>query len=102
MDRRKRIKPGAKVGLKLTAAQRKLVLDDLMVLDESYAQAIRETPTDQPVQFSLDEWEDFGGYIAAEANHTEDKKLGNRTAGTSSCGALSRTVFEDKHGYEPW
>lgn len=78
MDRRKRIKPGTNVGLKLTAAERKLILDDLMVLDDSYAQAIRETPTDRPVQFSLDEWEDFGGYIAAEANHTEDKKLGKK------------------------
>lgn len=78
MDRRKRIKPGTKVGLKLTAAERKLILDDLMILDDSYAQAIRETPTDQPVQFTLDEWEDFGGYIAAEANHTEDKKLGKK------------------------
>lgn len=78
MDRRKQIKPGTKVGLKLTAAERKLLLDDLIVLDDSYAQAIRETPTDQPVQFTLDEWEDFGGYIAAEANHTENKKLGKK------------------------
>ena len=77
MNRRKQIEPGSKVGLKLTAAERKLLLD-LTCLDDNYAQVIRDTPTGEPVQFTLDDWEDFGGYIAAEANHTEDKKLGKK------------------------
>ena len=81
MDRRNWIKPGTKVGLSLTVAERKVILDNLMSLDDSYAQVIRETPTDQPVQFSLDEWEDFGGCIADEANHTEDQKLGKKLDG---------------------
>jgi len=75
MPTRKQITATTKVPLKLTAAERKLILDDLMSLDDNYAQAIRETPTTRPVQFTLDEWEDFGGYIAAEANHTPDKKV---------------------------
>lgn len=75
MNTRKHIQPGTKIGLKLTAAEQKLILDDLMCLDDDYAQVIRDTPTDEPVQFTLDEWDDFGGYIAAEANHTEDKTL---------------------------
>ena len=78
MNRRKEIKPGIKVGLKLTAAERKLIFNDLMSLDDNYAQAIRETPRNRPVEFTLDEWEDFGGYVAAEANHAKDKKLGKK------------------------
>ena len=78
MNTRKHIKPGTKIGLNLTAAERKLILDDLMSLDDNYVQVIRDTPANQPVQFTLDEWDDFGGYIAAEANHTEDKKLGKK------------------------
>ncbi len=77
MRSRKQIEPGSKVGLKLTAAERKLLLD-LTCLDDNYAQVIRNTPTAEPVQFTLDDWEDFGGYIAAEANHTENTKLGKK------------------------
>ena len=71
----KHIRPGEKVGLKFSAAERKLILDDVMCLDDEYADAIRQTPANQPVELTLDEWDDLGGYIAAEANHTEDKKL---------------------------
>jgi hypothetical protein len=75
MDHRKHIHPDEKVGLKLSRTERKLILDDLMCLDDDYAQVIRDTPDDQPVQFTLDDWDDFGGHIAAEANHTEDKRV---------------------------
>jgi hypothetical protein len=77
MRTRKHIQPGGKVGLKFTAAERKLILD-LMCLDDNYAQVIRDTPAKEPVQFTLDDWEDLGGHIAAEANHTDDKKLGKK------------------------
>lgn len=69
---KKRIQPGETVPLKLTAAERKLVLEDLMCLDEEYNQIIRSTPAGKPVMMSLDGLEDFGGYIAAEANHCDD------------------------------
>ena len=75
MPQRKQIKPGEKVGLKLTAAERKLILNDLMCVEEEHVQTIQDTPPEQPVQFTLDELDDLGGYIAAEANHTTDKKL---------------------------
>ncbi len=78
MPTRKHIEPDTKIGLKLTAAERKLILDDLMCLDDTYADAIRDTPDDQPVQFTLDDWDDLGGFIAAEANHTEDRKAGKK------------------------
>ncbi len=76
MPQRKQIKPGDKVGLKLTAAERMLILNDLIGVDQKHIQTIRDTPPEQPVQFTLDELDDLGGYIAAEANHTTDKKLG--------------------------
>ena len=78
MPTAKHIQPGTKIGLKLTAAERQMLLDDLMCLDDNYPQVIRDTPADQPIQFTLDDWDDFGGYIAAEANHTDDKKLGKK------------------------
>jgi len=78
MNTRKHIQPGTKIGLKLTATERNLILADIMSLDDNYAQVIRDTPANQPVQFTLDDWDDFGGYIAAEANHAKDKKSGKK------------------------
>jgi hypothetical protein len=74
MPTRKQIQPGETVPFKLTATERKLVLEDIMCLDEDYEQIIRETPTGKPVMMTLDELDDFGGYIAAETNHCDDKK----------------------------
>lgn len=71
---KKQILPGEKVPLKLTATERKLVLEDLMCLDQDCEQIIRSTPSGKPVMMTLDELEDFGGYIAAESNHCDDKK----------------------------
>jgi hypothetical protein len=76
MPTAKHIHPDTKIGLKLTATERKLILNDLICLDDDYAKVIGDTPADQPVQFTLEDWDDLGGYIAAEANHAEDKKTG--------------------------
>ncbi len=81
MPQRKQIKPGEKVGLKLTADERTLVLNDLMCMDEEYIQTIQDTPPEKPVQFTLDELYDFGGYVVAEANHTEDKMFQKKLDG---------------------
>lgn len=78
MPTRKYIQPGEKVPLKLTATERKLILDDLMCLDKENEQVIRETPPGKPVMMSLDALDDFAGYIAAEANHCEDEKKRNK------------------------
>ena len=75
---KKRIPPGDKVPLKLTPAETKAILEDLMCLDRECEQIIQETPAGKPVMMSLDDLEDFAGYVAAEANHTEDKKLGRK------------------------
>ena len=75
MPRRKQIKPGEKVGLKLTTSERNLILNDVMAVDEELIQAIRNTPPRKPILFDLDDLDCLGGCIAAEANHTTDKKF---------------------------
>jgi len=74
MPTKKQIQPGQKVPLKLTAAERKLVLDDVSCLDTGYEQIIRDTPSGKPVMMTLDDLDDFSGYIAADANHCDDNK----------------------------
>ena len=71
---KKHIQPGEQVPLKLTAAERKLVLEGLLCLDKEYEEIIRGTPSGKPVMMTLADLDDFGGYIAAEANHCDDKK----------------------------
>lgn len=74
MPSKKQIQPGEKVPLKLTAAERKLILDDLMCLDQDSEQIIRDTPIGKPVMMTLDDLDVFGCYIAAESNHCDDGK----------------------------
>ncbi len=78
MPNKKQIQPGEKVPLKLTAAERKLVLEELMCLDQDYEQIIRGTPSGKPVMMTLDDLEDFGGYNAAKANHCNDENQQNK------------------------
>jgi hypothetical protein len=75
MGSRKYIKPGELLCLKLTRAERKLILDDPICIHDELADPIRSTPLDAPVRLSLDDLEDLGGYVAAEANHTSDPRL---------------------------
>jgi hypothetical protein len=72
--RKKLIQPDEKVPLKLTVAELKLILEDVMCLDRNYEEIVRNTPSGMPVMMKLYELEDFGGYIAAEANHCDDPK----------------------------
>ncbi len=46
----KQIQPGEEVPLKLNAAERKLILDDLLCLDQVSEQIIRETPISKSVK----------------------------------------------------
>lgn len=64
MPSKKQIKLGEKVPLKLTAGEPKLVLEDLTCLDPDYEKIIRDTPGGKPVMMTLDDLDDFGGYIA--------------------------------------
>lgn len=75
MSKRKHIQPGEEVPLKLTATERKLMLENVLFIDAKHEALIRETPDDDPLMITLDDCDDFSGYIAAEANHCSDKKL---------------------------
>ncbi len=54
------------------------MLEGLLCLDKEHEQLIRDTPSGKPVMMSLDALDDFASYIAAEANHCEDKKKRNK------------------------
>jgi hypothetical protein len=75
MTPRKKIKPGDKIGLKLTAEERLVLLDELNCLPSELERIIRRTPAAKPVLLTLDNLDELDGYVAAEANHAKDKKL---------------------------
>ncbi len=75
MKGKRRIKPGEKLGLKLTLAQRGLLLESLLLIPREVEDAIRSTPPGEPLMFTLDELDDLAGHVAAAANHAEDKSL---------------------------
>ena len=64
-----------KLGLRLTLAERKLILEDPIHIHDEIADPFRATPTGAPVLLTLDQLEHLGSHVAAEANHTPDKKL---------------------------
>src|SRR5689334_11616688 len=78
MPAKKLIRPDEKLPVKLTAAERKLVLEGLTCPDEQIEQVVRETPAGEPVRLTLDDLDDLGGFIAAEANHCPDKSKAKR------------------------
>ncbi len=70
---KKHIRPGEKVPLKLTAAQRALIVNEVTCLDQGYEQTIRDTPLVESIMMTLDELDDFAGFVAAEANHCDQR-----------------------------
>jgi hypothetical protein len=78
MTRKKVIKPGEKVGLKLTQAQRSLLLDALHMISKEIERAIQTTPVDEPLMLTLGDLDDLAGHVAAGASHAEDKALGGK------------------------
>jgi len=70
----KYIRPDTKVGLRLTAKERRLILN-LACLDGECEEIVRGTLMGKPILLTLDQWDDFSCYIAAKANHTDDDKL---------------------------
>ena len=75
MPAKKRNQSDERLGIKLSLEERKLILGDPIRIHQELADPIRATPTGAPVLLTLDDLEDLVGYIAAEANHTKDKKL---------------------------
>jgi hypothetical protein len=75
---KKFVRPDEKLRLNLTAAERELALEGLTCLDQEIARIVRETPSGDPVKLTPDDLADFGGFIAAEANHCPDKSKARR------------------------
>jgi Plasmid pRiA4b ORF-3-like protein len=75
MTEKTHIHPDEKIGLKLTGAERKLILEGLIHIDDELAVPIRNTPANAPVMLTLDDLDDLAGCVAAEANHTTNKGL---------------------------
>ena len=75
MARKRRIQADEKIGLKLTQAERHLLLHALLLPPKGVEQAVRATPPSEPLMLSLDELDDLAGHVAAAANHAEDTKL---------------------------
>ena len=69
------IKPGQKLELDLTPAERKTILESLTLLPPEYEAMLKKVHPEQPLLLTLDDLEDFSGYVAAESNHTTNKKL---------------------------
>jgi hypothetical protein len=97
MTRKKQMKPGEKVGLTLTQAERMLLLNAMHGLTEEIRDVMRATPTAQPVMLTLDNLDDLKGHVAAKANQTKDKKLRQRL------DAISEKIQShlDRHDDEP-
>jgi hypothetical protein len=74
---RQRIRPDDRVSLELSDRERELLLNAFA--HEELISRLRRVP--QPDQspadsFTLDELDELAGHVAAEANHTKDRKLG--------------------------
>jgi hypothetical protein len=63
------------VGLRLTQAERKLILDSSAALPKDFTQVIESAPARQPIMMTLDGWRELVGHIASEANGAEDETL---------------------------
>lgn len=76
MAKKVRIPEGQPVGLKLTQPEREFLLDALILIDEEVEDKLRAAPPgESKVMLTLDELDLLAGCVAAEANHTEDRKL---------------------------
>lgn len=75
--RSKRIQPDDKVPLRLSGRERELIADETFAPDY-LTNRLRLVPVGEKrpaAAFTLDEWEELHGYVAAAANHCKNRKL---------------------------
>ncbi|MDA0337015.1 MAG: hypothetical protein O2782_17760 [bacterium] len=79
MVKRKRIDEGEQIQVKMIVQDRELIREHTTA-DSDYADRLQEVPgrRDLSGEYTLEDLEDLLGFIAAEANHTEDAKLRRR------------------------
>ena len=71
---KKKIPYGTKLPVKLTLRERDLILDETFC-DPGVLKIAVVSGRSITVEWSLDDIEDVQGYVAAEANHTKNRKL---------------------------
>jgi hypothetical protein len=76
MNRRKKISEDTRVPVALTARERQLILEHTFAGEELLAR-LRELPgtESQVAHYTLYDLEELQGFVAAEANHTSDRRL---------------------------
>ena len=77
MTGKKRIQRYEKFGLRLTQAERMLIVESVANLPEAVAHSIQATPAKQPIMLTLDVWRELGGHIASAANDASDTEHQN-------------------------
>jgi hypothetical protein len=85
--------PGEKIPLKLSHRECELILEHTLADDELTA-PLRVAPASNKASvysYTLDDLEELAGYVAAEANHTRNKKLQKEL---DCLFALMETVLE--------
>ena len=77
MKRRKRIKPGAPVDVRLTPQERDLILERTLIDNELEGRLRGATPrgSNLIVRLTLDDVDDLAGHVAAEANHCSEPRV---------------------------
>jgi DNA-binding MarR family transcriptional regulator len=75
--RRKRIKPGQLVDVRLTPQERDLILDRTFIDDEMAGRLRGAMPRGSHlfVRLTLDDVDDLAGHVAAEANHCPEPRV---------------------------
>lgn len=75
--RRRRIKPGQLVDVRLTPRERDLILDRTFIDDEMAGRLRGATPrgSNLVVRLTLDDVDDLAGHVAAEANHCPEPRV---------------------------
>ncbi len=77
MTGNKRIQRYEKFGLRLTQAERTLILKGISNLPDEIAESVKATPAKQPIMLTLDVWRELGGHIASAANDASDTNYQN-------------------------
>jgi repressor LexA len=75
--RRKRIKPGQLVDVRMTLQERDLILERTFIDDEMAGRLRGATPRGSGVivRLTLDDVDDLAGHVAAEANHCSEPRV---------------------------
>jgi hypothetical protein len=69
------VQPGEKIGLKLSAAQRLLIVKEVKKLDSKFSRALQDTPAKQPLSLTLEDWDELSDSISTAADECQQEQL---------------------------